>query len=143
MGRIALDIPLRGDKNSIDLLHPGHIKSNEPHRSRRQAGNAASHSLELPAVGITDATRLPKNNGSNDPSPEELPEQRRPPLPTSALLHSNLLRSAVHLSTGNAKAGVKLARDHVDDNNNKELNEVRGEPCKVKWQYSLERSCQW
>lgn len=61
--------------------------------------------------------------GSVKPSPVLRREDL--PLPPSALVHDNLHgRAAVYLGAGDAKVGMELARDHVDDDDDDELHTV-------------------
>lgn len=46
-------------------------------------GNSTANGLSAPAVSVVDIARLPENVGSNDPRPEELPEDTGPPGSTS------------------------------------------------------------
>ena len=85
-------------------------------------GDATDHGLELPAMRVTDATRLPEDDGRKDPGPQKLPEERGPPLPPPALLHGDLHGGGARdLGAGNSKAWVELARDQEDEDDQEQL----------------------
>lgn len=83
--------------------------------------NAAANGLKPPAKSVVEAASAPENEGGDDPSPEELPEHRRPPLP--ALAGSSLLlgRCAVDFGSRDAKLGVELARDDEHEEGKEQL----------------------
>lgn len=71
-------------------------------------GQAASNRLESPSQRVVEATRLPQNDRSDDPCPEDLPENRGPPFPTSTTLDLDLVWRSVDFGTLDAEGGVEL-----------------------------------
>lgn len=63
-----------------------------------------------------DLAGTEQNEGSDNPGPEELPENRWPPLPASALLDSLLHGGASYFSARDTEIAVELAghEEHED-----------------------------
>jgi hypothetical protein len=88
-----------------------------------------------------DVAGLPKNYGSNDPGPEELPKYTGPPeymldimervlcivlflpFPASTLLYLLFHGGAVNLGAGNAPGAMPLARNYVHQGSEEHLHD--------------------
>lgn len=99
------------DEVVVDRGHTRDVQSNEPHGGGVKTGDAATHGLKPPALGVVDVARAVENDGRNDPSPEELPKDGRPPLPAATLLVGTLHRGATDLSAGDTEGVMELAGD--------------------------------
>lgn len=60
-----------------------------------EPGKTAADGLESPSQSVVDTTGSPKNDGSEYPSPEELPKERWPPI------RGVFIRRQVRFSEGN------------------------------------------
>lgn len=101
-------IPLGGDEVLVNNTHLGYIKSDKPHWGSMKRSNTAPNGLYPPSKAIVKTSSLPKNIGSNEPGPDALPEDGRPPLPAHLGLCRLLLGSSVGLGSWNAEAGMEL-----------------------------------
>lgn len=84
----------------------------------------AADSLDPPSKSVMEVTCAPQNDGSDDPSPEELPEHRRPPLPSNLGGSSLLSGSAVSLGAIDPEARVELLGDDEHEEGEEELRLV-------------------
>jgi hypothetical protein len=104
-------------------------------------GQAAGNGLEPPALSITDVTSSPENNRSDDPCPEKLPKNGRPPMKSLVLpltiskSHAipfpatTRCRLLLHVSSmdpcpGNAERRMELARNQEHEQGQEHLSEV-------------------
>lgn len=74
-----MDLPLRRNPVLIHLVHAGDVEGNEPHGGGVQVGDAAGHRLQPPALRVVDVASAPEDDGGDDPGPEDLPKDGRPP----------------------------------------------------------------
>jgi hypothetical protein len=120
---------LRRDEVVVDRLHCRNIQGNQPHGSCVKTfkplatsvvlalvkinilGNTARNCLEPPSLSVAEFTCTEEDIRSKDPGPEHLPENRRPPLPATALSCLSFHIVAVYFSSGDTKGVVEFTGD--------------------------------
>lgn len=77
--------------------------------------------LQSPAMSVVDVARLPQDARGDDPGPDELPEDARPPFPTSTHFHPLLHFRAVDLGAGDSPTAMPLSGDQPHENRKEQL----------------------
>lgn len=115
--------PLRGHPDLVDRGHLGNVYTDQPHWGGMETSDSAADGLDAPAVGVVNAAGLPENERSDEPGPEELHTQARPPFPSGTLFRQDFHWGSGNLGAGNTPRAVVLAGNEPHQDSKEDLTE--------------------